>query len=106
MEESTCSTFADFSLLSSETGNVDFDVSETQENKIVEEPLSITITPLHHEPTTITSNPSSSNEDQVIFCPRLSWKYVKKYSKIVKLYAGCPTAAEFDFIVNGLKPKH
>ena len=41
MEEPTCSTFADVSLLSGEIGNVDFDVSETQESKMVEEPLSI-----------------------------------------------------------------
>ena len=61
VEEPTCSKFADVSLLSSETGNVDFDISETQESKIAEEPLSISTTPLH-EPTAITSsNPSSSN---------------------------------------------
>ena len=95
MEETTCSTFADVSLLSSETGNVDFDESETQKSKIAEKPLSISTT-LDHEPTSIASNPSSSNEHQVISCPRLSWKYVKKYRKIVKLYTGCPTAAAFD----------
>ena len=63
VEEPTCSTFADVSLLSSEIGNVDFDISKTQESKIAEEPLSISTIPLH-EPTTITSNPSSSNEHQ------------------------------------------
>ena len=61
VEETTCSTFADVFLLSSETGNVDFDISETQKSKIAEEPLSISTTPVH-EPTTIASNPSSSNE--------------------------------------------
>ena len=83
VEEPTFSTFADVSLLSSETGKVDFDISETQESKIAEEPLSISTTPLH-EPTAITSNRSSSNEHhhKVIPCPRLSWKYVKKYPKI------------------------
>ena len=108
VEEPTCSTFADVSLLSSETGtgNVDFDVSETQERKIAEEPLSISATPLHYEPITTASNPSSSNEHQVISCPRLSWKYVKKYPKIIKLYTGCPVAAAFDFTVNLVKPKH
>ena len=112
VEEPTCSTFADVSLLSSEIGNVDFDISETQEtqenqeSKIAEEPLSVSITSLHEQ--TMTSNPSSSNEDQyqVISCPRLSWKYVKKYPKIVKLYTGCPTALAFDFIINPLNPKH
>ena len=84
VEEPTCSTFADVSLLSSEIGNVDFDTSETQENKIAEEPLSISATPLH-EPTTITSKPSSSNEHQhqVISCPRLSWKYVKSTQRLL-----------------------
>ena len=71
MEEPACSTFADVSLLSSEIGNVDFDISETQESKLAEQPLSFSATPLH-EPMT-TSNPSSSNEHQhqVIFCPKL-----------------------------------
>ena len=97
VEEPTCSLFPDVSpLLSSEIGNVDFDISETQESKIAEEPLSISTTPLH-EPTTITSNPSSSNEHQhqVISCPRLSWICVKKVPK-----------EAFDFIINRLKPKH
>ena len=79
MEEPTCSTFADVSLLSSEIGNVDFDISETQESKIAEEPLSISTTPVH-EPTT-TSNPSSSSEHQ---------HQVKA----------------FDFVINRFKPKH
>ena len=106
VEEPNCSTFADVSVLSSEIGNVDFDISETQESKLGEEPLSISTTSLH-EPTT-TSNPCSSNEHQhqVTSCPKLSWKYVKKYPKIVKLYTGCPTAAAFDFIISRLKPKH
>ena len=71
---------------------------ETQEIKIAEEPLSIS-TPLH-KPTTIESNPFSSNEHQheVISCPRLSWKYLKKYPEILKLYTGCPTAATFDLL--------
>ena len=102
-EEPTCSKFADVSLLSGETGNVDYDISEIQESKIAEESLSISTTPLH-KPTTISSNPSSSNKHQVISCPSL-WKYVKKYSKIIKLYTGCPTAAAFDFTINRLKPK-
>ena len=102
-EEPTCSKFADVSLLSGETGNVDYDKSEIQESKIAEESLSISTTPLH-KPTTISSNPSSSNKHEVISCPRL-WKYVKKYSKIIKLYTGCPTAAAFDFTINRLKPK-
>ena len=34
VEEPTCSKFAHISLLSSQTGNVDFDISETQESKI------------------------------------------------------------------------
>ena len=91
VEEPTCSTFADVSLLSSEIGNIEFDISETQETKLAEEPLSISTIPLH-EPTA-TSNSSSSNEHQhqLIPCPRLSWKYVKKYPTIVKLYTGCPT---------------
>ena len=78
-----------------------------QKPRKVEEPLSISTTPLH-EPTTITSNTSSSNEyqHQVISCPRLSWIYVKKYPKIVKLYTGCPAAAACDLIINHLKPKH
>ena len=107
VEEPTCSTFDDVSLLSREIGNMDFDISETQESKTAEEPLSISTTRMY-EPTTITSNPSSSNEHQhqVISRPRLSWKYVKKYPKVVKLYTGCPTAAAFDFIINRLKPKH
>ena len=73
MEEPTCSKFADISLVSSETGNVGFDISETQESKIAEEPLSISTAPLH-KPTTIESNPSSYNEHQhqIIPCPRLS----------------------------------
>ena len=64
-------------------------------------------TPLH-KPGTIKSNPSSSNEHQhqVISCLRLSWKYGKKYPKIVKLYTGCPIAVTFDFIINHRKPKH
>ena len=72
VEEPTCSTFGDVSLLSSKIGNGDFDMSEAQESKLAEELLSISTTPLH-EPTTITSNPSSSNEHQhqVISCPRL-----------------------------------
>ena len=79
----------------------------TQESKLTEDSLLVSTTPLH-EPTTITSNPSSSNENlhQVISCPSLSWKYVKKYRKVVKLYTGCPTGAESDFIINCLKPKH
>ena len=107
VEEPTCSKFTDVSLLSSEIGNVDFDISETQESKIAEEPLSISTTPLH-KPTTIASNPYSSNEHQyqVIFCPRLSWKYVKKLPKIVILCSGCPTTAGFNFMINLLKPKH
>ena len=94
-------------LLSSEIGNVDFDIPETQQSKTAEESLSISATPLH-EPKTITSNPSSCNEHhhQVISCARLSWKFVKKYPKIVKLYTGCPTAAAYDFIINCFKPKH
>ena len=60
VEEPTYSTFADISLLSSETGNVDFDVSETQESQIAEEPISISTT--LHKPKKIASNPSSSNE--------------------------------------------
>ena len=31
----------DVSLLSSEIGNVDFDVTETQESKLAEDPLSV-----------------------------------------------------------------
>ena len=86
---------------------MDFDVSETQESKIAEEPLSISTTPLY-QPTKIASNPFSSNENQhqVISCPMLSWEYVIKYPEIVKLYTGCPTAGAFDFIINRLKPKH
>ena len=38
VEEPTCSTFADVSLVSSEIGKVGFDISETQESKIAEEP--------------------------------------------------------------------
>ena len=72
MEEPTCSTFSDVSLLSSKIGNVEFDISETQERKLVEEPLSISTTPLH-EPTT-TSNPYNDHQHQLISCPRLSWK--------------------------------
>ena len=72
LEEPTCSTFTDVSMLFSETGNVDFDESETQESKIAEEPLSVSTTPLHHEPTTIASNSPSSNDYQVVSCPRLS----------------------------------
>ena len=60
-EEPTYSMFADVSLLSSKTGNVDFDISKIQESKKAEEPLSITTIPLH-EPTIIARNPSSSNE--------------------------------------------
>ena len=102
-----CSTFADVSPLSSETGNIDSDISETQESRIAEEPLSISTTSLY-ESKTIISNLSSSNErqHQVISCPRLSLKYVKKYPKIVKLYTGYPAAAAFDFIINRFKPKH
>ena len=37
VEEPTCSTFADVSLLSSEIENMDFNISETQESNIVEE---------------------------------------------------------------------
>ena len=51
VEKPTFSTFADVSLLSSETGNVDFDVSKTRKSKIAEKPLSISTTPLDHEPT-------------------------------------------------------
>ena len=73
VEQPTCSMFVDVSLLCSETGSVDFDISEAQEIKIAEEPLSISTTPLH-ELTTIASNLSSSNEYQhkVISRPRLS----------------------------------
>ena len=53
MEGQTCSLFADVSLLSSESGNADFDVSETQESKTAEDPLSISTKPLHHQPTSI-----------------------------------------------------
>ena len=60
VEEPTYSTFADVSPLSSETGNVDFDISETQESQIAEEPISISTT--LHKPTKIASNPSSSDE--------------------------------------------
>ena len=107
MKESTCLTFADVSLLSSEIGIVNFHISETKESKTAGEPLSNSSTPLH-EPATTTSNPSSYSERQhkVISCPRLSWRYVKKYTKIVKLYTGCPTAATFDFIINRLRSKH
>ena len=107
MEKPTCPTFADVFLLSSEIENVDFDISETEEGKLADEPLSISTTPLH-EPKTITTNPSSPNEHQyeVISCPKLSWKYVKKCSKIVKFYTGSPTPAAFDFIIYCLKPKH
>ena len=56
VEQPTCSKFTGVSLLSSETGNVDFDISETQESTIAEEPSSIS--------TAIASNPSSSNEHQ------------------------------------------
>ena len=79
MEEPTCSRFA---LLSSKIGNYDFDLSETQENKLAEEPLSISARPLY-EPT-ITRNPSSSNEyqDQVFSCSTFSWKYVKTYDQL------------------------
>ena len=106
VEEPTCSTIADVSLLSSEIGNADFDISETQESKLAEEPLSTSTTPLHEQTT--TSSPSSSNEHQhqVISCPILSWKYVEKYPKIVKLYTGFPTEATFDSLINRLKPKH
>ena len=106
MEEPTCSTFPDVPLSSSEIANVDFDITETQEIKIAEEPLPVSIT-LLHEPTKITSNPSSSNkhQHQVIFCSRLSWKYLKKHPKIIKLNTGCPTAAAFNFIINRLQPK-
>ena len=73
VEQPTCSMFVDVSLLCSETGSVDFDISEAQEIKIAEEPLLISKIPLH-EVTTIASNLSSSNEYQhkVISCPRLS----------------------------------
>ena len=37
VEEPTCSTFADVSLLSSEIENMDFNISETQQSNIVEE---------------------------------------------------------------------
>ena len=72
VKEPTCSTFADVSLLFSEIGNIDFDISETQESKLGEEPLSISTTPPLHEPTK-SSNPSSSNEyqHQVISGPML-----------------------------------
>ena len=46
-EQPTCSTFVDISLLSTETGNVKFDISKTQDSKIAEEPLSVSKTPLH-----------------------------------------------------------
>ena len=74
VEQPNCSTFADVSLLSNETGNVDFDVSKTQKSKIAKKPLSISTTLLVHEPTSVASNPSNSNEHQVISCSRLSWK--------------------------------
>ena len=62
---------------------MDFAIPETQGSKMAEEPLSISTTPLH-KPTTIASYPCRSNEHQhqVISCPRLSWKYVKKYPKV------------------------
>ena len=47
MEGQPCSTLTDVSLLSSEIGNVDFDIQETQESKLAEEPLSISTTLLH-----------------------------------------------------------
>ena len=83
-EEPTYLTFADVSLLSSKTGNVNFDISKIQESKIAEEPLSITTTPLH-EPKITASNSSNSNEQQhqVIACTRLSWKYVKKFPRLL-----------------------
>ena len=82
---------------------MNFDVSETQESRVAEEPLSVSATPLRKS-TTIASKPSGSNEHQhqVMSCPRLSRKYVKKYPKIVKLCTGCATAAVFDFIINRL----
>ena len=55
MEEPTLQTFADVSLLSSKIDMLTL-ISETQESKIKEEPLSISATPLH-EPTAIASNP-------------------------------------------------
>ena len=74
-------------------------ISETQESKIKEGPLSISATPLH-EPTAIASNPFIFN------CPMLSLKYEKKYAKIFELYIGCPTEAAFYFTINHLKPSH
>ena len=41
MEELTCLKFDDVSLLSNETRNVDFDISENQESKILEKPFLI-----------------------------------------------------------------
>ena len=73
MQVPTCSTCVDFFLLLGEIRNVDFDILETLESKLAEEPLSISTTPLH-ELTTITSNPftSSGYQHQLISCPRLS----------------------------------
>ena len=80
VEVSTCLTFADVPLLSSEIGNVYFETTEIQEEKLTEKPLSVSAAPLH-EPTTITSHRSSSSENQhqVNPCLRLLWKYIKKY---------------------------
>ena len=74
-------------------------ISETQEIKIKEEPLSISATSLH-KPTAIASDPFSFN------CPRLSLKYEKKYAKIVELYIGCPAEVAFYFTINHLEPSH
>ena len=61
VEELTCLTFDDVSLLSNETRNVDFDISENQESKILEKPFLIWTAP-PNELTPIACNPSSSNE--------------------------------------------
>ena len=47
MEEPTCSTFADVSLLSSEIENADVGIPGTQESKLAEELLPTSTTTLH-----------------------------------------------------------
>ena len=77
-------------------------LSPFSSSRVEESTCPISATPLH-EPTRITSNPSTSNEHQhqvISSHTRLSWKHVKKYSKTIKLCTGGSAATAFDFIIN------